>query len=252
MSITVFIQQPWMVVTVRQALIHLLILDTALKPVREIHLRTVHLAPIQPFRLLPPLPAVLQYTIANDSAPTLIPTVTIGTQTCMQYNLDVGTRINGSVDQTNNGIVEKWCFDNLPANCTTYGGMYIWQEMMQYSVNEGAQGIAPAGFHIPTVAEWTTLSTYLGGAAVAGDKMKSTGLCQGRSPCGSSGLNGLLGGFYNGGSNNLGSYVGFWSSSYYDASHAVTRDLYTTDIQVSSDYDDISIYYGNYVRAIKN
>ncbi|MCK5839899.1 MAG: hypothetical protein KAG99_08620, partial [Bacteroidales bacterium] len=40
---------------------------------------------------------------------------------------------------------------------------------------EGAQGICPSGWHIPTDAEWTDLENYLGGGSVAGGKMKSTG-----------------------------------------------------------------------------
>jgi uncharacterized protein (TIGR02145 family) len=46
-----------------------------------------------------------------------------------------------------------------------YGVLYNWY---------AAQTAAPAGWHLPSDAEWTTLSTYLGGESVAGGKMKST------------------------------------------------------------------------------
>ncbi len=93
----------------------------------------------------------------------------------MTENLNVGARINGSQDQTNNGVIEKYCFNDIESNCNIYGGLYQWTEMMQYVTTPGVQGICPTGWHIPTDPEWTTLTTFLGGISVAGGKMKSTG-----------------------------------------------------------------------------
>ena len=59
-------------------------------------------------------------------------TVLIGSQCWLKENLDVGTMINGSNQQTNNGIIEKYCYNNVPNNCSTYGGLYQWNEAMQY------------------------------------------------------------------------------------------------------------------------
>jgi uncharacterized protein (TIGR02145 family) len=81
----------------------------------------------------------------------------------MAANLNVGTMISASTSQTNNGVQEKWCYNNNAANCTTYGGLYQWNEAMQYaaSVNcdpcgsSGVQGLCPAGYHIPTDLEWS-------------------------------------------------------------------------------------------------
>jgi uncharacterized protein (TIGR02145 family) len=101
-------------------------------------------------------------------------TVQIGTQCWFKENLNIGTRINGSQDQTNNGVIEKYCYDDNEANCNTYGGLYQWDELMQYVTTQGAKGLCPDGWHIPTDAEWTTLTTYPGGESVAGGKMKST------------------------------------------------------------------------------
>jgi len=195
------------------------------------------------------------YYITNDSAPIEgIETVTIGTQVWMKYNLNVGTRIDGATNQADNGVVEKYCYNNLESNCTTYGGLYQWNEAMQYSTSEGIQGIAPAGFHIPTDAEWTTLTTFLGGESVAGDKMKNTGLCQGRTPCATSGYGGVLGGL-----SIEGSFVYLdsrnfnWSSSQYDSGSsysAYERSLRPTELKVGRAALDMGIGFS--VRCIKN
>jgi uncharacterized protein (TIGR02145 family) len=86
-------------------------------------------------------------------------TVQIGTQCWMAQNINIGTRIDGTGEQTNNSIIEKYCYNDLESNCDVYGGLYQWNEMMQYSTDSGGQGICPTGWHIPTDAEWTTLTT---------------------------------------------------------------------------------------------
>jgi len=44
------------------------------------------------------------------------------------------------------------------------------------STPSGVQGICPVGWHVPSDAEWTELTNYLGGTSAAGEKMKSTDL----------------------------------------------------------------------------
>lgn len=51
-------------------------------------------------------------------------TVQIDSQCWLKENLDVGTRIDGDHNATNNSVIEKYCYDNDTANCTTYGGLY--------------------------------------------------------------------------------------------------------------------------------
>ncbi len=81
-------------------------------------------------------------------------TVQIFSQCWMKENLDAGTMIYGSQSQTNNGIIEKYCYANNQNNCTHDGGLYLWEEMMQYDLTtEGAQGICPEGWHVPTDGE---------------------------------------------------------------------------------------------------
>jgi uncharacterized protein (TIGR02145 family) len=109
-------------------------------------------------------------------------TVQIGTQCWMAQNLNAGTRINGGQAQANNAIIEKYCYADLEANCDVYGGLYQWNEMMQFTTTPGVQGICPAGWHLPTDAELTTLTTYLGGLTDAGGKMKEAGTTHWSSP----------------------------------------------------------------------
>ncbi len=106
---------------------------------------------------------------------TQIQTVTIGDQIWMAENLDAGTMINGGVYQSDNGLIEKYCYDNLESNCDIYGGLYQWNEMMQFSLEEGAQGICPNGWHIPTMAEIDVLIQNLGGYDIAGGMLKEQG-----------------------------------------------------------------------------
>ncbi len=89
-------------------------------------------------------------------------TVQIGNQCWMAQNLNVGTMINGDWNQINNSTIEKYCYDNDTTNCDTYGGLYQWDEMMQYVTTPGAQGICPSGWHLPTDSEFITLEMYLG------------------------------------------------------------------------------------------
>ena len=102
-------------------------------------------------------------------------TVLIGSQCWFRENLNVGNRVNGGSYQTNNGVMEKYCYANLESNCDVYGGLYEWHELMQYVTTPGAQGLCPVDWHIPTDGEWTTLTTFLGGEGIAGGAMKETG-----------------------------------------------------------------------------
>jgi uncharacterized protein (TIGR02145 family) len=84
-------------------------------------------------------------------------TIQIFSQCWMKENLNVGIRIDSTQNMGDNGIIEKYCFRNLEDNCTEYGGLYQWKEMMQYIFNERAQGICPDGWHIPDAEDWKVL-----------------------------------------------------------------------------------------------
>jgi len=96
--------------------------------------------------------------------------ITIGTQTWMAENLNRGIKINLNFfdEPRNNETVEKFCYDDDEKNCNIYGGLYSWDEMMDYYPEDTGtigttQGLCPAGYHIPTKKEWVTLAEYLGG-----------------------------------------------------------------------------------------
>jgi len=84
-------------------------------------------------------------------------TIQIYSQCWMKENLEAGTMVPGSQAQTNNGIIEKYCYANSLNNCITVGGLYLWDEMMQYNSTPGSQGICPVGWHAPTDEEWKVL-----------------------------------------------------------------------------------------------
>ena len=157
-------------------------------------------------------------------------TILIGGQCWLKENLNVGTMINGDDGMTNNGVIEKYCYDNDPANCEIYGGLYQWHEMMEYSTTPGVQGICPSGWHLPTDEEWTTLTDFLG-ASVAGGKMKETGTIHWQSPntgaTNESGFTALPGGYRNTGGNfdDLTNNAHFWSSSELNTGYAWDRGL---------------------------
>ncbi|MCD4666000.1 MAG: hypothetical protein K8R68_12075, partial [Bacteroidales bacterium] len=102
-------------------------------------------------------------------------TVHIGGQCWFKENLSIGTMIIGQEDPTNNGEIEKYCYDDNPDNCETYGGLYNWDEMLTYSTIEGIQGICPYGWHIPRTTAYQQLATYLGGVNVAGGELITGG-----------------------------------------------------------------------------
>jgi uncharacterized protein (TIGR02145 family) len=156
--------------------------------------------------------------------------VEIGTQIWMAENLNVGARINGLVEQTNNSIIEKYCNDDNDSNCAVYGGIYQWDEAMQYSTTPGIQGICPTGWHFPTDGEWTTLTTNLGNENEAA-QMKETGTTHWLSPnadaTNSSGFTALPGGYrtLDGTFGGIGSICSWGSSTEYDIYESYYWDL---------------------------
>lgn len=132
-------------------------------------------------------------------------TVQIGTQCWMAQNLNVGTMITGS--QTNNGVIEKNCYNNSSANCTVYGGLYTSNELCDYAAS-GPRGICPFGWHVPQDYEWCILETYIDPTVScyapnwrgtdAGGKLKEAGTAHWKSPntgaTNSSGFTALPGG----------------------------------------------------------
>lgn len=144
-------------------------------------------------------------------------TVKIGNQCWMSKNLNTGTMINGANNAGNNSIIEKYCYDDNIANCGQYGGLYQWDEMMQYNVNEGQKGICPDGWHVPSDGDWKTLEMALGLDQPGADKTGMRGTDQGTKlkEGGTSNFKAKLGGsrlntglFY-----AINNYGNFWTST---------------------------------------
>jgi uncharacterized protein (TIGR02145 family) len=84
-------------------------------------------------------------------------TIQIFGQCWLKENLNVGTMIPETQSMSNNIVIEKYCYNNEQDSCTKYGGLYQWDEMMQYTSQQGVQGICPSGWHLPTDEEWKVL-----------------------------------------------------------------------------------------------
>lgn len=145
------------------------------------------------------------------------PTVQIGTQCWFAKNLNIGTMILGSANPSDNGIIEKYCYNNLPANCITYGGLYQWEETMQYLHVEQAQGICPNGWHVPSWVEFETLVGIVGGGD-NGNTLKVVGQgTESGAGTNTSGFSAIIAGMRNYDTNfsYLGEITCFWSSTDY-------------------------------------
>ena len=201
-------------------------------------------------------------------------TVEVGNQCWMAENLNVGTKITSCTggyvgictdgadtvqNQANNSTIEKYCYGDIDANCTAEGGLYQWDEMMQYSETAGVQGICPSGWHIPTDAEQYTLENYLATGTCdadrssvwdcdpAGTKMSNETL----NGSNSSGFNAVLSGrrVTGGAFDYLSSGAHFWSSSI-SGSGAWSRSLYSSYSTVRR--NALTQAYGFSVRCLQN
>ena len=184
--------------------------------------------------------------------------ITIGSQVWMCKNLDVDHYRNGdpipevkdSVEWTNLST-GAWCYyNNDPALGAIYGKLYNL-----YAVND-QRGLAPTGWHVPSDEEWTTLSTYLGGKGVAGDKMKEAGTTHWWSPntgaTNSSGFSALPGGYRNFTVQfkDIGFNGSWWSSTEDDTSNVWYRYLFYKNAGINR---SLSVKnFGFSVRCVKD
>jgi uncharacterized protein (TIGR02145 family) len=183
-------------------------------------------------------------------------TVTIGTQVWLKENLDVGTMISSTSaadSMRNNGIIEKYCYSNNAANCATYGGLYQWNEAMQYVITAGAKGICPTGWHIPTDGDLSTLSTAVGGD---GNVLKAIGQGAGSGAgTDTSGFSALLAGYryYSSGAfSTLSSTNYIWSSVELEADATYAINLYLNGSDSSVGINASNKEDGFSVRCLKD
>ena len=166
-----------------------------------------------------------------------IKTVYIGTQQWMAENLTVtryndGTTITNITDnaQWQSNISGAWAYyNNEEYNNAKYGKLYNWYAVSP--TTNGNKNVCPTGWHVPSDAEWTVLTVYLGGGSVAGSKMKevgNTGWFTGNSDATNTSLFTAVPGGYrynNGNYNSIGSFGNWWSSTDEDTGYAWYRNL---------------------------
>ena len=155
------------------------------------------------------------------------PTVQIGSQCWLASNLNYGTVIISTQDQRDNCTWEKYCYSDNPVNCTTFGGLYQWDEIMQYDDTPGDQGFCPPGWHIPTENDWNTLFAVYTNNGFAGSPLKYSGF---------SGFNALLSGanYFNSSWDFKGFATFFWSSTLHSPTKAWAHGMNDPDPSVSA------------------
>ncbi len=176
--------------------------------------------------------------------------------------------IPGTQAMADNGVIEKYCYKDSGDSCTKYGGLYQWDEAMQYSTITGARGICPAGWHIPSGEDWKVLegavdSNYGIGAGIwdqpfwigfdDGKNLKSVhGWQPGVSNTDLFGFTALPGGYR------------FWSGNFFEvpsATHWWTSNKNGTDYadylnftfdHADGNFDHMAREYGYSIRCVRN
>ena len=175
-------------------------------------------------------------------------TVVIGKQEWMAENLNVSKYRNGDpipevkdLKEWNKLRTGAWCYyNNDPEKGEIYDKLYNW-----YAVND-PRGLAPEGWHIPSVEEWSELLCFLGGKSVAGDKLKEAGnthwLNNTKTATNKSGFTALPGGirFPDGRFWGGRTHGHWWSSTESESDGA--RASYMID-------GTIDVNFGNYYKA---
>ncbi|MBQ2573900.1 MAG: hypothetical protein II575_06735, partial [Bacteroidales bacterium] len=112
-------------------------------------------------------------TMTDSSDYTHYYTIQIGNQTWMAQNLKYagdGVSLGTTTSETD---PYYYYVNGDEANTDEYGYLYNWAAAMNGASSSsdnpsGVQGICPNGWHLPSNAEWTQLSDYLGGTGNAG------------------------------------------------------------------------------------
>jgi uncharacterized protein (TIGR02145 family) len=166
----------------------------------------------------------LNYGSMTDQEGNVYKTIVIGTQEWMAENLKTSIYRNGeAIDITGTSFTTgAWSLNNDSQYDCPYGKLYNW-----YAVVD-SRNVCPTGWHVPTDAEWTTLTDYLGGQSdenynfFAGGKMKSTGFQYWLNPnteaTNESGFSGLPAGIriFDGSYSSFGNNGFWWSCSELD------------------------------------
>jgi uncharacterized protein (TIGR02145 family) len=132
-----------------------------------------------------------------------------------------------------------WYNDDSTAYAPVYGALYNW-----YAVDPASNGHrdpCPPGWHVPSTAEWSALTTFLGGESVAGGKLKEAGTAHWSAPntgaTNESGFTGLPGGYrgyVDGSFKFVGTFAHWWSTTEGDSSLAWGRGLFYLDASMDN------------------
>ena len=181
-------------------------------------------------------------------------TVQIGNQCWMKENLRTTRYASGTSialgSSTSTTMAYRYYPNNNSSNVSTYGYLYNWKAVMRNSSSSvanpsGVQGICPDGWHVPSDAEWTQLTDYVGGQsqyycsnnpeniakalASTSNWTSSTGTCtvgNSQSTNNATGFSALPAGSYsNYGYNYSGLLAYFWSAAESSSSDAYFRLL---------------------------
>ena len=177
----------------------------------------------------------------------------IGSQVWMTENLETTKYADGSsiplvASQTDWGLLNPnsiaYCwYNNDNANKDIYGPLYTWtaatKGVASNTVPSKVQGVCPTGWHLPSKPEWELLVNYLGGAAVAVNKMKESGDLHWKIPPNSSGFlpnvstnesgfTALPGSYRDGrGEFSTSGIEGYWWSSSHESYRQVNASIFT-------------------------
>jgi uncharacterized protein (TIGR02145 family) len=204
-------------------------------------------------------------------------TVAIGNQCWMSSNLKTTTYSNGTAIEYPGNDNSAWS-SNTTGAYAWYNNDLSWKDIYGALYNgyavSNANGLCPAGWHIPDDQEWTQLTDYIGGTADPnGNRMKSCR--QVGSPLGDScnvgsfdhplwhsnlyhwgtddyGFTGLAAGLRQsfGGYANQGQLAQWWSSTEYSPGYVWIRILYYHRGYFERDFG--SVQYGRPVRCIRD
>jgi uncharacterized protein (TIGR02145 family) len=160
-----------------------------------------------------------QFTDSRDKK--VYKKVTVGKQTWMAENLNFAAE--GSK-----------CYDNKDANCAKYGKLYAW---------ETAKKSCPAGWHLPSKAEYGELDKSAGGEKTAGKKLKAkSGWNKNGSGTDDYSFTALPGGFGkpDGKFSSVDSYGGWWSADEHNSTDGRNRRIVS---------DNEGALWGNYNKS---
>lgn len=193
----------------------------------------------------------------TDGDGNVYTSVVIGTQEWLLENLKT-TTLNDGTPILHVPSISDWAattgsaycwYENEISNKEDYGALYNWK-----AVSTGK--LCPKGWHVPTNAEWTVLTDYLGGTAGAAYKVKETGtghwLTTTAQVTNSSGFTALPGGYrdYSGNYDRQGSIGYWWTATEENSGNAWFRSVFENYDEVYGGWTDKSFGYS--VRCIKN